>query len=371
MCERCFKNFKDDLIKEAEDTKRQETFLLCQAGSSVSLMLPNDAVVGNRDDSKKPTNVQNSDAPEIPLSSTLSGASSSMTNGPNPFDDIDAAAALNGVRNGLTYTITLEVMFPLLPPVGQKLALLRFAPAPPQTGRAAKKLMAHLYVGSKGRIGGPDIAKVEALEEEGTKQGTDKTRTDQGRNQGKRLQVGSRVRARYRAPRGREYYDGKIDIVNRDGTYAIHYDDGDREGYPKGHKYYSKSLPGVLPSNIMFNGKILSDVDKKEGKKKTAGPEKASAASQNSDKAANKTKNEFGEQLYPLIVNGLEARGKKDTLAGKVTGMLLELDNSEISHLLESPGSLDEKLTEALDVLTEAFGSPDEKHKDAKEEEDG
>ena len=172
MCERCFKNFKDDLIKEAEDTKRQETFLLCQAGSSVSLMLPNDAVVGNRDDSKKPTNVQNSDAPEIPLSSTLSGASSSMTNGPNPFDDIDAAAALNGVRNGLTYTITLEVMFPLLPPVGQKLALLRFAPAPPQTGRAAKKLMAHLYVGSKGRIGGPDIAKVEALEEEGTKQGS-------------------------------------------------------------------------------------------------------------------------------------------------------------------------------------------------------
>ena len=100
----------------------------------------------------------------------------------------------------------------------------------------------------------------------------------------------------------------------------------------------------------------------------SSGPEKASAASQNSDKAANK--NEFGEQLYPLVVNGLEARGKKDTLAGKVTGMLLELDNSEISHLLESPGSLDEKLTEALDVLTKAFGSPDEEHKDAKEEED-
>merc|ERR1712146_651295 len=83
-------------------------------------------------------------------------------------------------------------------------------------------------------------------------------------------QVGSRVRARYRAPNGKEYYDGKIDIVNHGGTYAIHYDDGDREGYPKGHKYYSKSLPGVLPSNIMFKGKILSDVDQKEGKKKAA-----------------------------------------------------------------------------------------------------
>merc|ERR1712146_272061 len=129
--------------------------------------------------------------------------------------------------------------------------------------------MAHLYVGSKG-VGGPDIAKVEAFEEETTKQETNKTGTDQKSNQGKRLQVGSRVRARYRAPNGKEYYDGKIDIVNNDGTYAIHYDDGDREGYPKGHKYYSKSLPGVLPSNIVFKGKILSEVDQKEEKKKTA-----------------------------------------------------------------------------------------------------
>jgi polyadenylate-binding protein len=46
----------------------------------------------------------------------------------------------------------------------------------------------------------------------------------------------------------------------------------------------------------------------------------------------------LGEQLYPLIVR------REPDLAGKITGMILELDNTEILHLLESPESLDEKV---------------------------
>jgi polyadenylate-binding protein len=62
-------------------------------------------------------------------------------------------------------------------------------------------------------------------------------------------------------------------------------------------------------------------------------------------------KNMIGERLYPLIAGGLGVRNKDQESAGKITGMLLEMDNSELLHLIESPESLDSKITEALEVL--------------------
>ncbi|XP_057984300.1 polyadenylate-binding protein 7 [Malania oleifera] len=53
----------------------------------------------------------------------------------------------------------------------------------------------------------------------------------------------------------------------------------------------------------------------------------------------------LGERLYPLVTK------HKPDLAAKITGMLLEMDNSELLLLLESPDSLAAKVDEAVQVL--------------------
>uniref|UniRef100_A0A8D3AG40 Polyadenylate-binding protein n=1 Tax=Scophthalmus maximus TaxID=52904 RepID=A0A8D3AG40_SCOMX len=50
----------------------------------------------------------------------------------------------------------------------------------------------------------------------------------------------------------------------------------------------------------------------------------------------------LGERLFPLIQN------MHPSLAGKITGMLLEIDNSELLHMLESPESLHASLGSPL-----------------------
>ncbi|NWI16000.1 EPAB protein, partial [Crypturellus soui] len=64
----------------------------------------------------------------------------------------------------------------------------------------------------------------------------------------------------------------------------------------------------------------------------------------------------IGERLYPLI-HTMHA-----SLAGKITGMLLEIDNSELLLLLESPDSLRSKIEEAVAVL-QAHQATEASHK--------
>jgi len=55
----------------------------------------------------------------------------------------------------------------------------------------------------------------------------------------------------------------------------------------------------------------------------------------------------LGERLFPLI------QQSHSELAGKITGMLLEMDNSELLHLLEDGNALNAKVSEAVKVLEE------------------
>lgn len=53
----------------------------------------------------------------------------------------------------------------------------------------------------------------------------------------------------------------------------------------------------------------------------------------------------IGQRLYPLI------QAMQPQLAGKITGMLLELENSELLYLLEDARALSLKVDEAILVL--------------------
>eukprot|EP01083_Nonionella_stella_P085101 235778_1 len=61
--------------------------------------------------------------------------------------------------------------------------------------------------------------------------------------------------------------------------------------------------------------------------------------------ASQQQKQMIGERIFPLV------QDRQPKLAGKITGMLLEMDNVELLHLLESPEALDAKIMEALEVL--------------------
>jgi len=68
-------------------------------------------------------------------------------------------------------------------------------------------------------------------------------------------------------------------------------------------------------------------------------------ASMLADASIGEQKQMLGERLYPLIAN------MHPTECGKITGMLLEIDNSELLHMLEHHDSLKLKVDEAVAVL--------------------
>merc|ERR1712205_94609 len=57
----------------------------------------------------------------------------------------------------------------------------------------------------------------------------------------------------------------------------------------------------------------------------------------------------LGERLFPLI----EKHRDIGEQAGKITGMLLDMDTPELLHLIESPEALRQKVVEAINVLAQ------------------
>ncbi|GMJ09784.1 poly(A) binding protein 2, ARABIDOPSIS POLY(A) BINDING 2, POLY(A) BINDING PROTEIN 2 [Hibiscus trionum] len=115
----------------------------------------------------------------------------------------------------------------------------------------------------------------------------------------------------YRYPQGRGLPDGSMPNV-AGGMLSVPYDMG---GMPMRDTSHSQPIPiGALASALA-----------------NATPEHQRTM--------------LGENLYPLVEQ-LESEA-----AAKVTGMLLEMDQTEVLHLLESPEALKAKVAEAMEVL--------------------
>lgn len=113
--------------------------------------------------------------------------------------------------------------------------------------------------------------------------------------------------------------------------------------FPPGRNVGDVAMPGVgggmLPVPYNMGGMLPRDAAMGQPMPITA------LASALANAPAEQQRTMLGENLYPLV-DQLE-----HDHAAKVTGMLLEMDQTEVLHLLESPDALKAKVAEAMDVL--------------------
>ncbi|CAF2114099.1 BnaC08g49200D [Brassica napus] len=116
---------------------------------------------------------------------------------------------------------------------------------------------------------------------------------------------------------------------------------------PRGRGY--RYPPGRnMPDGLMPGGRVPFPYDSNGvplGQHLPAGALASSLASSLAQASPAQQRTLLGESLYPLV-DLIEHEN-----AAKVTGMLLEMDQAEVLHLLEFPEALNAKVSEALDVL--------------------
>ncbi|MGH0177809.1 UNVERIFIED_CONTAM: hypothetical protein FKN15_004866 [Acipenser sinensis] len=106
-----------------------------------------------------------------------------------------------------------------------------------------------------------------------------------------------------------------------------------------------RAMPGPVAGSYQSSGYFMSAVPQVMESAVHMRGQEPLTASMLASAPLQEQKQMLGERLYPLI------HAMHPALAGKITGMLLEIDNSELLHMLESPESLHTKVEEAVAVL--------------------
>ncbi len=107
--------------------------------------------------------------------------------------------------------------------------------------------------------------------------------------------------------------------------------------------------PGVMPPNVGRGRANFKYAQNVRNAPEPQGP--VLDASTLAALAPDAQKRLLGETLYPRV------QGLAGPVAGKVTGMLLEMDNSELLHLLEDEEAFRGKVNEAIETLQLAIQS--------------
>ncbi|ORX57069.1 polyadenylate binding protein [Hesseltinella vesiculosa] len=138
---------------------------------------------------------------------------------------------------------------------------------------------------------------------------------------------------------------------------------GQPMGYPQGFNPNMQGRPprGPRPTrgaphvqgNRQAAGQRKQQQNRPNGQEQQEGDFAATLASA----PAEMQKQMLGERLYPLI------HAQQPEYSGKITGMLLEMDNGELLNLLEDSTALDSKISEAMDVLKAHLTTEDEEPK--------
>ena len=142
-----------------------------------------------------------------------------------------------------------------------------------------------------------------------------------------------------------------IDVGAFNPIYSSHMKPGrGRAAMPQAMQMMSQMMPQMMPQMTpqIIGPQAITRPQVQEREVNRLGFDLASFYSQSPEAQ----KRILGEQLYPIAL-----RNSNEKVAGKITGMLLEIESKVLINLLQNPVEVISKIREAIEVLKKAWAN--------------